>query len=393
MLTIGPRPADALAGLPAVTRATGLISGLIRQMTIDVFRGPVQVAGTRLTARPDPSPGWGRGRFVGVHVDDYLRHGNAVHLITARDGDGVPVAAMWLPAVHVWVSDQRAHGGQLSYWYAGRELPLADVVHVARGADPDNPARGVGVIEQHLTTWGRLTKQARFEEDSYDRSGVPSVAVVVGNQDLTTASAEEAKERWMEKFQRREPVFLPQGTEVKPLAWSPSDSQMVEAHAMALQDVANAFGLDGFWVGVPSKGLTYKSPAPLFLSLVRETIEPISDDFEQSWGPSWLPLSEVTGEELLFRKADILTDDMASEMAWLALGVEKKILDVDEARARIRMSPRGNNQGPATDVDADKARAAAEVSQKVYLAVTNDVLTQAEGRDLIRRAGGNLKEN
>ena len=35
------------------------------------------------------------------------------------------------------------------------------------------------------------------------------------------------------------PVILPSGSEVKPLAWSPSDSQMVEAHQMSLQDVAN----------------------------------------------------------------------------------------------------------------------------------------------------------
>ena len=45
---------------------------------------------------------------------------------------------------------------------------------------------------------------------------------------------------------------------------------------------------------------------------------------------------------------------------------------------------------PVTDADAELARAAAEVSQKVYLAVTADVLTRPEGRALIRRAGAEI---
>ena len=389
MLSITARPSDMLAGLPGVTRATGLISGLIRQMTLEHWAGPRLAPQSPFLSRPDPSPGWGVARFVGVQVDDYLRHGNAIHLITSRDRDGRPASAMWLPAVHVWVSDQRPWGGPLQYWHNGRELNIHDVVHVARGADPNNPARGVGILEQHLTTWSKLDKQARFEGDAYDRSGVPSVAVVVGNQDLTTDAAEVAKVEWMEKFQRREPVFLPQGTEVKPLAWSPSDSQMVEAHQMGLQDVANAFGLDGFWLGVESKGLTYKSPAPLFLSLVRETIEPISDDFEQSWGPSWLPF----GDKLQFRKSDILTDDMASEVTWLVQAVEHGIVDEAEARERLGYAPRTPKAGTVAVDDATQARDAAEVSQKVYLAVANNVLDREEGPELIQRAGANLKEN
>lgn len=44
------------------------------------------------------------------------------------------------------------------------------------------------------------------------------------------------------------------------------------------------------------------------------------------------------------------------------------------------------------DGDAETARSAAEVAQKVYLAVQNDVLSRDEGRELIRMAGANLNE-
>ena len=52
----------------------------------------------------------------------------------------------------------------------------------------------------------------------------------------------------------REPVFLPNGTAVIPLAWSPTDTQLAEARHMSLLDVANMFNLDGYWLGAPVAG-------------------------------------------------------------------------------------------------------------------------------------------
>lgn len=391
MLTFPPaRPTEQMKGLPAVTRATGLISGLIRQMHLDAYRGEQLMPTPRLCDRPDPSKGWGRARFLGVHVEDYLHHGNAISLVTSRDEDGYPASVMWLPAINVSLSDERPWGGPLRYWYLGRALPVDDVIHVARGADPMNPARGVGVIEQHITSWSKLTDQAQFEADAYRQSGVPSVAVTTTNPDLSQDEADAAKAKWMVTFARREPVILPQGTVVTPLAWSPSDSQMVEAHSMGLQDVANAFGMDGAWLGAPTKGMTYKSVGPMFLSLVRDTIEPTADDFEQIWGPEWLP----HGEQLRFRKTDILTDDMPTEVSWIVDAIAAGMMTEDEGRARIGYPARGGQAGVVESVDdRELARAAAEVSQKVYLAVANN-LDRDEGRELIRRAGADIdKEN
>lgn len=328
-------PVDEMNRLPGVTRAKGLIGGLIRQMTLDAVRGGRRLPPRPLLRRPDPSPAWGRARFVGVHVDDYLTHGNAVHLVTSRTADGLPASVMWLPAMEVGVADQRRYGGALTYWWAGRELPLEDVVHVARGADPRNPVRGMGVVEQHVTTWTKLSKRETYETDAVSTSGVPSVVVTTPNPDLSQTEADTMKASWMEKFARREPVILPSGVEVKPLAWSPNDSQMAEAHNMGLVDIANAFGMDGSWVGASVEGMTYKNISSMFLGLVRETIEPISDDFEQIWGDSWLSW----GQELQFRKSDILTGDLTSEMGWIGDAIDRKLITEDEGRARLSYPP------------------------------------------------------
>ena len=99
------------------------------------------------------------------------------------------------------------------------------------------------------------------------------------------------------------------------------------------------------------------------------------------------------GDKLQFRKSDILTDDMASEVTWLVQAVEHGIVDEAEARERLGYAPRTPKAGTVAVDDATQARDAAEVSQKVYLAVANNVLDREEGRELIQRAGANLKEN
>ena len=331
---------DSLSGLPAVTRATGLICGLIRQMDMNVYRGKVTLPRPRLLERPDPSPNTSRAWWVGVQVEDYLIHGNAVHLVTARSAaTGRPLAGLWLPASHLGITTAPMFDDlmpTLRYWYNGRELPTADVVHVQRGADRFNPMRGVGVVEQHLTAFSRLQKQQNYESDAYDTSGVPSIAVITPKEiELTPESADIAKTEWMERFRLRQPVILPSGSEVKPLAWSPSDSQMIEAHQMSLQDVANMFGMDGSWLGAPIQGMTYKSVGPMFLSLVRETVEPVSDEFEQVWGDAWLPY----GQELRFHKPDILADDLPTEMGWMYKALRAKVITLEEVRTRLGLSP------------------------------------------------------
>ena len=135
----------------------------------------------------------------------------------------------------------------------------------------------MGVIEQHLNTFDRVGLEEEYERTSLLGAGVPSVAIVAPNPALSQAEADAGKVSWMDKYSgpMREPAILPYGTTVTPLGWSPSDSQMVEARRMSLTDVANAFSLDGYWLGADMKGLTYRSPGPMYLALLRTSLEPV----------------------------------------------------------------------------------------------------------------------
>src|SRR5262245_59934698 len=179
--------------IPSVSRATALYSGLIRQCPMDAFRGLTPLGRPRLLDRPDPVAS--RAWFVGVQVEDYLWHGNALSVITSLNAEGWPATVSWAPAAQV--SMQSTPAGGLRYWYADRELPLDRVVHIRRSAVRFRPWRGVGVIEQHLGTMDRAALEEDYERNSLVGSGVPSVAIIANNPALSQEEADSGKITWL----------------------------------------------------------------------------------------------------------------------------------------------------------------------------------------------------
>ena len=338
--------------VPAVSRATALYSGLIRQCALDAYRGSSPLARPRLLDRPDPTRP--RSWWVGVQVEDYLWHGNAVHVVTDRNAEGWPSAVAWVPAAAV--SFRHAPGEPIRYWVGETEVPTDDVVHVRRSANRWNPEVGVGVVEQHLATIDRVALEEEYERSALTRAGVPSVAVIAPNPSLSQEEADDADDRWAEKFAVRKPVFLPQGTQVVPLGWSPSDAQMVEARKASLTDVANAFNLDGYWLGAPMSGLTYRSPGPLYLTLLRTSLEPVLADLEQTWADAWLP----RGQAVRFDRLQLTRDEFGSAIDALAKATAPPqsapdlgpILSVEEARLYLGLPP-SQGSGPTVSSPID----------------------------------------
>ena len=320
--------------IPAVSRATALYTGLIKQCPLDAYRGIDPLPRPRLLERPDPDAS--RSWFVQVQVEDYLWHGNALHLVTERNAEGWPASVVWVPAA--WCSVIWHDGAPNEYMVGGRTLPASDVVHIRRGADRTNPGRGIGVIEQHLATMARVAMEEDYERNSLSASGVPSVVIVTPNPLLGVPEAEDAKAKWLELYggATREPAVLPAGTVVTPLGWSPADSQMVEARRLSLLDVANCYNLDGYWLGAESKGLTYKSVGPMYLALLRTSLEGVLVDLEQGWSDAWLP----RGQAVQFDRLHLTRDDFATTVTTLNEAVAGGLITQEEARQYLGLAPR-----------------------------------------------------
>jgi HK97 family phage portal protein len=347
----GPYVYDAQSArrIPAVGRALQLFAGLVKQMPMESYRGYQRLPQPRLLSKPDPLRGG--PEFVGLSVEDYLLSGNALALVTARGVDGWPLTVSWLPAQ--WVYVQWTITDPLpSYYYINKPLPFDDVIHVRRSADRYYPVRGVGVVEEHLGSLDRVAMEEEYERNALSDGAVPSVAVVTPSATLTQDVADEAKANWMTKFSgpTREPVFLPNGTQVLPLAWSPTDTQLAEARRLSLIDVANMFNLDGYWLGAPVAGMTYRTAGPQYQQILRTSLEPVLADFEAAWSDAWLP----RGTGVRFQRAQLLREDLATSTTAAVAGYGAGLISQPEGRVLMGLPPNevgapGTPDTPAPD--------------------------------------------
>jgi HK97 family phage portal protein len=341
---VGPFVWDATSArqIPAVARCLQIYSGLVRQMKLDAYRGDVKLPRPRLLERPDPlnAGSW----FVGVSIEDYLLSGNAVSLITSRGVDGWPLSVQYLPINYVyivWVPGQAIP----DYYFYGSPLPTEDVIHVKRGADRwFGAVRGVGIVEEAMGTLDRVAMEEVYEAATLAGSAVPSVAIIAPTAALTQDVADEAAASWEVKYggPNRRPAILPNGTQVIPLAWSPSDTQLIEARHMSLLDTANLFNLDGYWLGAPVAGMTYKTATPQYQQVLRTSLEPVLADFEDIWSYAWLP----RGQAIRFDRNQLLSDDLTVTSTAAVALYAGKVTTLDESRELMNLPPTDEDTGP-----------------------------------------------
>lgn len=333
-LTSWVRDDQTVAAIPGMARALQLYGTLMGQMPIDqVKAGRPVLPRPRVLTQPDPL--LSRRNLVDTSQRDWWLHGNTCSLIVARDARDMPAAVKYFPA-HQWQAPKEDPD---VYLLNGQQVPARDVVHVQRGVDPANPRRGLGVVEQHLRSLQRIGLQETYESDSLEKAGVPSVAVIAPQKDITQEQADAAKDRWEEKFSgpSRRPAILPNGTTIETLAWNPSDQQMTEARKLSLVDLANLMNLDAYWLGAPNSSHQYKSAGPMFVTLIRTSLAGVLLPFEETWGRAFTPY----GSEVRFDRLELTRDDFAAEVTTGVAAVNAGLMTVDEWRERQGLTPLG----------------------------------------------------
>lgn len=353
--------AETARSIPGMGRALG-VYGMVASCALqhvvtapgDPATPPAPRGLTRMLQRPDPD--WALPTWLLVHIEDYLLHGNACHLITALDSTGYPAAVRWFPA-HRWGVQEV--DGQPVYTLDGRDVPRERVVHVRRGADPRMPWRGIGVVEQHLETLNRAGLESAAETAALTDRGMPAVVIIKPNGEADPVNDDKVASKWAERFSGQDPRpgIFPQGTVVTPLSWKPSDSQMVEARAMTQRDLASAMNLDPYWLGAEGSTMTYRTPGPMFLALLRTSLNPVMKTFEDQWSFSWLPY----GRGVRFDRLELLRDDLASMVATFSAGIASKLFpDPNEARTYMGFPPLPESAWPKVPPQLDPPKPPAD---------------------------------
>jgi phage portal protein BeeE len=307
-----------------------LYGGLISQCDMDLYDGPTPVAPRPpLLDMPDPILG-SLPAFIRVHVEDYLVHGNALHLVSARDDAGRVRRTTWFPAAE-WSVDASHGRGFVDYYLNGTKINRReDVVHVKWGYAPGEPWRGWGLVERYLDSLDRVALQEASERSGLKSGSVPSVAVIAPQKNLTQTEADEAAEAWEKRFggSSRRPGVFPSGTQVIPLSFNAQQQEATLARQMSLNDVANMLNLNGFWLNAPQSSHTYRSPGPMFLELQRTSLEPVMKDLEAIWSAAWFP----GAAKVRLDRNQLTRDDFLTSLAGLGKAVKDGLMSREEAR-------------------------------------------------------------
>jgi len=313
-------------GIPALWRCTQLISDTIGSLPLAAFRD-----GRRLAPNPSilqqPDRMSTRVDMLSSTVASLLIDGNAFWLLGDRDALGYPRQAVLLATDAVQI---RTEGPAVYYQVAGQVYDAEDVLHI-RGLTMPGSVRGLSIIEHHKRTLGIAIAGEDCASELYNAGGLP-VGVLEVDADITRDEADQLKAGWTEKNggRNRTPAVLANGIRYKPLSFSASDLELIDARRYSAQQICTLMGVPHHMIGVAGasgNSLTYSNVTQDSIQFVRYTLRPWLSRVEQAVS-TLLP----RGQEARFVLDDLLRADTGERFNAYKTAIEAGFMTVDEVR-------------------------------------------------------------
>jgi len=167
-----------------------------------------------------------------------------------------PLSVLDPQKIKIAPAERYGPGG--SYWVGEYELDPARVIRL-RGEPPyANGKLGTGVLERFAADIA-LSSAMRDYASSIFTNGIPSGYLKVNAPQVTEDQATTLQTRWMGRHgtARKKIAVLNATTDFVPLTISPVDTGLSEAKTWSLRDIALAFGVPAYMLGVPGDSSTY----------------------------------------------------------------------------------------------------------------------------------------
>lgn len=362
-------------GIPAAWRAAILISNLIGGMPFQAYRG-LGAASRRVEPTPpllaQPSPPETAIETLSSMVLDYVWHGTAVALKGGFDSTfGEYTSIRPVSVERVGAGYDQA--GRAVYRIDGKTVPR-DQLMIIKGPCAPGSLKGESVIGNHLRSI-ELSREQMYQAGNLGAAGVPSGVLQTEDPEVTPEELATAKREWLASQRRRTIAALPPGVKFEPLAWNPTEMQMLEARKFDLGTWELIFGLPVGYLGAEGPSMTYGNITQDDLRLLKMTLGPIVQRFEQAFTLLFgSPVVWVKANVDAVLRADTLTRYQAHALA--LGGIPWKT--ADEVRALEDMGPMPVpdpvEAPPAADPAAPDAvppaRAATEAPRMIMLEPT-----------------------
>lgn len=122
--------------------------------------------------------------------------------------------------------------------------------------------------------------------------------------------------------------------DVTPLAWNPTETQLIESRRLSLVDVANLFGMDAEWVNAGQVSGTYQNIEQKGIDFLRHAAGGWLARFEQT-----LSLLRPRGHWVEANRDAELQADTLNRFQVYELAIRNGVLTRDECRALERRAP------------------------------------------------------
>lgn len=334
-----------LAGIPGVARATSLIVDTIAGLPWQVHRGWEILA----------SPPW---------IDDpqALRLDARVHSPTAIDTRLSAVefwanwitAALWLGDGYLYCPVRGADGSPTPplwqfnpseveideghYYVAGQRMPPNAIIHL-RGSPPyTSDGHGQGVFTRNAQDLALAGAVRNYASGQYT-SGIPYGYIKSTAPRMDEPTATELKRKWLAQHgnNARSIAVLNATTEFVPLSVSPLDAQLSEARSWALRDIALAFGIPAYMLGVSGDSSTYANVESRMIEFRQFSLLPWIRRIE-----SLLDAQFPKGTELEINTAGLERADTMTRANAYKIFLDSGVMTRDEVRAKENLPPLGS---------------------------------------------------
>ena len=336
-MVVGVEHALRLAPLYAGAR---LIADMVASLPIQTYRklpsgDPVKVSTGQLLTQPSAMGtiyDW-----VHMAMVSLILQGNAMGLITGRDGYGYPTGVEWLPMDWVEVvedDDQPWNPLRARILFHGTQLNRADLFHIRAFSVPGK-VLGLSPLRLFMNLISSGQDALEYGASWYRAGGWPPGTFQNTEIEVDSEQADEIRRRLSNSIRRREPLVYGRDWDYKPVSVPPSEAQFLEALQMNATQIAAILGLPPERIG-GSRGdsLTYATQEMESISLVTDTLRPWLVRFETALF-GILPEAQY----VRFNTAAMLKTTTEARFSIYKLARDIGMMTANEVRGKEEMEP------------------------------------------------------
>ncbi|CAK8580914.1 phage portal protein [Priestia megaterium] len=360
---------DAIMNIPTVTACIDIITGAMTQMPIYLYResdngAMKRIADYRTRLLNDQSaPNMNALNTRKQMIKDYLLEGE-VYVRMYKQTNVIPQGnitvygdfekLVHIPAKNVTVTQYNdgedivkadfmltTIEGNNIFFNKNRTKKLneADLLRILNNSL--TPYQGVGVLKRGKTILEQALGEMDYTSNIYKNGAMPK-GILKTSARMNPKAMDKLRESWQLLFggvkNAHKTVVLEEGMEYQALSLNPDQIQMIETKKGTISEICKLFGVPESMVTTSAN--KYGSIEQNQINFLKQTLGTIITDFESAYNQYLLTEEEkANGYQFRFDTSELLRATEKEKTEAVALGLEKGLLTINEARFKLDLPP------------------------------------------------------